>query len=303
MTLKNYTILYVEDNKDAQEQLKMILEDDVKEFYQAYNGKEGLALYKEKNPDIILTDINMPILDGLKMAKEIKDIDSQQPILIISSFDEKNNLLNAIEIMVDAFITKPIDMDILERKLKQVSKTLEHKREMQTKIDTLHNLAHYDTLTNIPNRFLFDIKLDQAISKATRHNNNVALFFIDLDNFKNINDAYGHKMGDKILIHVANNIKKVIRQEDTLARIGGDEFSLIIEDVSDKNYIDILAKKILNSVSTPLKYDNKTIDISCSIGISIFPLNCSSKDELIDLADHAMYKAKRGGKKDFSYHS
>jgi diguanylate cyclase (GGDEF)-like protein len=303
MALKNFTILYVEDNKDAQEQLKMILEDDVKEFYQAYNGKEGLAIYKEKNPDIILTDINMPILDGLKMAKEIKDIDSKQPILIISSFDEKDNLLNAIEIMVDAFITKPIDIDILERKLKQVSKTLKDRKEIQTKLDTLHNLAHYDTLTNIPNRFLFDIKLDQAISKATRHNSNVALFFIDLDNFKNINDAYGHKMGDKVLIHVTNNIKKVIRQEDTLARIGGDEFSLIIEDVSDKNYIDILAKKILNSVSTPLKYDNKTIDISCSIGISIFPLNSSSKDELIDLADHAMYKAKKDGKKDFSYHS
>jgi len=307
MPLKNLTILYVEDNIDAQEQLKMILEDDVKEFYQAYDGEEGLTLYREKKPDIILADINMPLLDGLEMAKQIKKIDPEQPILIISSFDDKETLLKAINIVIDGFIQKPIDIDMLETQLNKIAKNLHqrksHQNTREEEINKLYNLAHYDMLTKIPNRVLFDIRLKQAISNATRHNTNVALFFIDLDDFKNINDYYGHQAGDKILISIVNNIKKVIRSEDTLSRIGGDEFALIIEGVVEKSYVTSLAEKIVEASSVCIKQRNNEIYASCSLGISIFPDDTNDKKELIHFADVAMYKSKSSGKKNFSYYT
>jgi len=307
MLLKDFTVLYVEDNMDAQEQLKLILEDDVKEFYQAYNGEEGIAIYREKKPDIILADINMPILDGLEMAKKIREIDMEQPILMISSFDDKDTLLKALNVVVNGFITKPIDMEELESKLNKIAKNLKNKITTKNTYEKdrqeLYNLAHYDMLTKIPNRFLFDVRLKQAISNASRHDGSVALFFIDLDDFKDINDYYGYQAGDRILTRIANNIKRVIRNEDILSRIGGDEFALIIEGIDNKDYITTLAEKIVEASSVSIRHRNNDIYASCSLGISMFPQDTSSKDELIHFADIAMYKAKNAGKKYFAYYS
>jgi len=307
MLLNEFTILYVEDNLDAQEQLKMILEDDVKAFYQAYNGEEGLSLYKDKKPDIVLADINMPLLDGLEMTKRIRRIAPEQPILIVSSFDDKETLLKALNIVVNGFVTKPIDIEKLENQLNKIARNLKSKINTQInkekEINDLYNLAHYDMLTKIPNRFLFNIRLEKAISNASRHDSNVVVFFIDLDNFKDINDYYGHQAGDRVLISIVKNIKQVIRQEDTLSRIGGDEFALIIEGIISKEYITTLAKKIVKASSISIKHRTNTIYASCSVGISMFPQDSSSKDELIHFADIAMYKAKKDGKSGFSYYS
>jgi len=305
--LKNFTLLYVEDDKDTQEQMKMVLEDDVKEFIQAYNGKEGLELYKKKNPDIVLTDINMPQMDGLDMASEIKKIDKYKPIIVMSAFDDRSTLLRAIEAGIDYFTPKPIDIDILFDKLDIISQHLQNEldiKEMRKKeLDTLYNLAHYDTLTQIPNRMLFNIKLDQAISKANRDNSMFALFFIDLDNFKTINDTYGHASGDEVLKAVTNSIKKVIRVEDTFARISGDEFSLIVEGIKDVSCIDSLANKILKATATTINFQENSINMSCSIGISIFPKDATNKEELLHIADSSMYEAKRAKKGSYNIYS
>lgn len=303
--LENFTLLYIEDDLDAQERMKMMLEDDVKEFFQAYNGEEGLRVYEEKKPDIILTDINMPVLDGLSMAKEIKQKDKQQPIIVMSAFDDRKTLLEAINIGIDYFTPKPIDMDIVYDRLNTIAEHLQNKIDAQNakkrEMEELYALAHYDTLTKISNRFLFNIKLDEAINKAKRYNSKFTLFFIDLDDFKMINDTYGHAAGDKVLQSVSDNIKKVIRLEDTFARISGDEFSLIIENIDDKNYIDTLANKIIGAASTPVEFNDKTIHITCSVGISRYPKDSNSKEELLHLADIAMYKAKQQGKCNFAY--
>jgi len=303
--LENFTLLYIEDDLDAQERMKMMLEDDVKEFFQAYNGEEGLRVYEEKKPDIILTDVNMPVLDGLSMAKEIKQKDKQQPIIVMSAFDDRRTLLEAINIGIDYFTPKPIDMDIVYDRLNTIAEHLQNKIDAQNakkrEMEELYALAHYDTLTKISNRFLFNIKLDEAINKAKRYNSKFTLFFIDLDDFKMINDTYGHAAGDKVLQSVSDNIKKVIRLEDTFARISGDEFSLIIENIDDKNYIDTLANKIIGAASTPVEFNDKTIHITCSVGISRYPKDSNSKEELLHLADIAMYKAKQQGKCNFAY--
>ena len=129
------------------------------------------------------------------------------------------------------------------------------------------------------------------------------MFFIDLDDFKSINDTYGHKAGDIVLKSVAKNIKNIVRHEDTLARIGGDEFALIIEGTTDKNYLNVLAQKIVRAVSQPIEYKGVNLDVSCSIGISRYAKDCDTKEELVDFADDAMYKAKNAGKCNFLYYS
>jgi len=305
MIMKNFTLLYVEDDKNAQEWMKLVLEDDVKEFLQAYDGQEALEIYKEKKPDIILSDINMPVLDGLSMAETIKKQDKEQPILIMSAFDDRETLMRAINIGISYFIPKPIDMEKLLDKLNQVAQTIQYKLDAQKlkeqEIANLYNLAHYDNLTQIPNRFLFNLRFDEAISRAKRRKGVFTLFFIDLDNFKNINDTYGHAAGDAVLRSVSKNIKSAIRVEDTFARISGDEFSLIIEDIDDDTYINNLAEKILQATSIPINYHGEEINITCSVGVSRYPKDSDNKKELLYLADSAMYKAKELGKASYSY--
>ncbi|GEM_PF-1678922 len=306
MTLNELTLLYVEDDPETQERIKMLLEEDVKAFYQAYDGAEGLDLFKTLSPDIVVTDINMPQLDGLGLSKAIRQINKECPIILITAFDDKETLKKAIEIGVDAFITKPVDVEILYEKLEQIAQELKNKKELRIQKDremeNLFRLAHYDTLTNIPNRFLFEVKLDQAISRCNRQGGAVTLFLIDLDDFKEINDTYGHQAGDEVLRHVAKNILSVVRKEDTLARLGGDEFALIVENVIDQSYLDTLAKKIIESVSQPLQFKGKTLTFSCSVGIARYPQDCDEKDELYHCADVAMYKAKHLGKKGYAFY-
>jgi len=298
--LNNFTLLCVEDDLDAQKHIKMMLEDDFKELYMASDGLEGLKIFQEKNPDIIITDINMPNMDGLSMIKEIKKIDRSQPIVIISAFDDRENLLEAINMGGNGFISKPIDMDLLYKKLDCIAQTLQDNIEAQKlkdkEMSNLYKLAHYDTLTNIPNRFLFEITLDKAISKAKRDKKELAIFFIDLDGFKNINDTYGHEVGDIVLKTVSRNIKDVIRSEDTLARRSGDEFLLLVEGISSKDALELLAKKIIDASSQPIKHPGGVLSITSSIGISRFPYDADMADKLMHFADIAMYEAKKCGK-------
>ncbi len=163
--------------------------------------------------------------------------------------------------------------------------------------------AHHDALTGIPNRALFHDRLDQAMKKYKRHSAKIALFFIDLDGFKPINDTLGHEVGDKVLIEIASRLQNVTRNEDTVARIGGDEFTIIMENIHTKDDASMLAQKVLNALREALYIDGHTLHVSCSIGISLCPQDSIEGDELIVYADTAMYKAKDEGKDNFQFYS
>ena len=171
---------------------------------------------------------------------------------------------------------------------------LKEKQELQYK-------ANHDLLTELPNRFLFQDRLQHSIEKAKRNKTKIALFFIDLDHFKEINDSLGHHIGDQVLKESAQRIKRSVRAEDTLARIGGDEFTLIIEDLLDPNELESFAGKILHQLIQPITINDFSVTISCSIGISIFPDDADNDFELLQCADSAMYKAKESGRNRFSF--
>lgn len=163
----------------------------------------------------------------------------------------------------------------------------------------LQQMAHHDALTGLANRTLFENQLNQAISRADRQNKKVALLFIDLDRFKPINDEYGHEMGDKLLRIVAERLESRTREHDTVARIGGDEFVMIIEDISDMNSIESVAQQVVSLLCSPVVIDGIKISVGCSIGISLYPDHGTSSIELTRSADIAMYAAKSQSEKRF----
>ena len=162
-------------------------------------------------------------------------------------------------------------------------------------------LATHDPLTNLSNRLLLNDRLDHAINHAARFGKCISLIFCDLDNFKPINDTYGHNVGDEILIRVADYLKKTLRKEDTICRFGGDEFVILIEELDNFAYLDNILKKINNITNTPYVIDDYVISIGMSIGASIFPEDGINAEELIKSADDAMYKAKKQGKNRIEY--
>jgi diguanylate cyclase (GGDEF)-like protein/PAS domain S-box-containing protein len=170
--------------------------------------------------------------------------------------------------------------------------------------NTLQHLAHHDTLTGLPNRTLFFDRLNQAIAQADRTKDIIAVLFVDLDHFKPINDTFGHASGDLLLKQVSQRIQKCIRKGDTLARIGGDEFVVILMNVTDNQSAKKIASKILNSLSKPFRLQPKQeSSITASIGISMYPFDGQKAEVLLSSSDKAMYRAKNLGMNQYCFAS
>ncbi|NOQ82178.1 MAG: EAL domain-containing protein [Methylophaga sp.] len=162
--------------------------------------------------------------------------------------------------------------------------------------EKLSLIAHYDVLTQLPNRTLFADRFSQAVAHSKRTNSMLAICFLDLDNFKPINDNYGHDVGDQLLIKVANRIKATIREEDTASRQGGDEFTLLLRDIESFEQCEQLLKRIRDALAQPYIINDSPLKITGSIGVTIYPLDDADLDTLVRHADQAMYQAKLAGK-------
>jgi diguanylate cyclase (GGDEF)-like protein len=163
--------------------------------------------------------------------------------------------------------------------------------------------ATHDLLTMLPNRVLLNDRLDQALGKAIRRGGEVAVAFVDLDNFKSINDSFGHKVGDIVLSETAGRLLTAVRDSDTVARVGGDEFVLVIEDADGANEFSSLMTRLLPAVAAPIQSDGVAVSVTCSVGISRFPHDGRRADELIKHADIAMYRAKQSGRNTVEFYN
>ena len=167
--------------------------------------------------------------------------------------------------------------------------------------DNHERLALHDSLTGLPNRLLLRERMGQSLARAKRHHGQFAVLFVDLDDFKSVNDSYGHAVGDEVLRQIAANLQERVRDEDTVARIGGDEFVILSEHVQDDHGAKIAASRIQEAVAHRVvaqsnRSDLIHIQVTCSIGIALCPRDGDSLDDLINRADSAMYRAKRAGK-------
>jgi diguanylate cyclase (GGDEF)-like protein/PAS domain S-box-containing protein len=167
----------------------------------------------------------------------------------------------------------------------------------------LEYLAHFDVLTALPNRTLFFDRLDQLHVQAKRSKQSFALLFVDLDRFKYVNDTFGHHIGDLLLKETAVRFQSCIRESDTVARMGGDEFTVILSNIKNREDVEVVAEKIIVSIKQPYILENIDCSVSASIGISIFPNDNSDINKLIKMADIAMYHAKENGRNNFKFYN
>lgn len=180
-----------------------------------------------------------------------------------------------------------------------VQQDVSEKKELEREIQYL---AYHDVLTGLPNRVLFQDRMQQAISQAKRDKTKFALLFIDLDGFKDVNDMHGHAAGDRLLQIVADRLRACVREGDTVARLAGDEFTVLLRNVSEVKGLERVTRKILDSVSQSYNLGEYNATITASVGISLYPKHATGVEKLLAYADEAMYRAKQAGKDDFRFY-
>lgn len=171
----------------------------------------------------------------------------------------------------------------------------QHETEMENHQHILEDKAYYDALTQLPNRSLLFDRLAQAIARNARNQRVLAVCFVDLDNFKPINDAFGHDTGDRVLIEVARRLQASVRGDDTVARLGGDEFVVLLSEMENAQEAELAVDRLLLSLSEPLITGGKQINMQASIGYALYPDDSNDRESLLNLSDQAMYQAKSSG--------
>ncbi|MEN8304532.1 MAG: diguanylate cyclase, partial [Campylobacterota bacterium] len=252
-------------------------------------GKHITTLYLKEDFEILGENIEILKKNGehhitVRLVKKSQEvIDADLSLSLIK--DEKGNVVELVGYAQDITKRKRAEAELVRQK------------------DILEHQAHHDALTGLANRILFNDRLEQSLKKAKRSNTKVAVLFIDLDHFKEINDSLGHAVGDDILKIVTNRLNSTIRNEDSIARLGGDEFVVIIDGLMQGQNASLLAQKILTVLAKPVTLEGHMLYISSSIGISIYPDDGDSTDNLLKYADSAMYKAKAEGRNNFQFYS
>lgn len=413
--LKGVEVLVVEDDSTSALAISRALSICGAQVERAIDGCDGLKKFEQKNFPIVITDINMPGMNGLELVRRIKILDPDVQIIATSANSETNALLTAIELGFNEYFLKPIEISRLLLAVKRCRDTLEARQQLENEQEkfrtvvsclgegiaikdldyriiyqnsamteqfgdcvgkpcykifdfdapcpncptvkaledgqthsacrsyqregkTFHiessasllrdargvvtgsveiirdiserirneeairDLAFHDPLTGLPNRRLFQDRLQQAIATSRRYDLKFGLMYLDLDRFKMVNDTYGHEAGDQVLIEAGERIRSCCRRDlDTISRQGGDEFCIVFNDCGDHQSLAAIAEQLLRQFSKPFQINDDLVEVTTSIGISIFPDNGSEMKELEIAADRAMYAAKKAGKNTYRF--
>jgi two-component system cell cycle response regulator len=254
------------------------------------------AMHRENHYDLILLDLQMPGMDGFEVMEELKTIETDGYLSVLAVTAEPALKLRALQGGAKDFVSKPFDLaEVLMRVHNLLEVRLLHEAA-RSHAEKLESLALHDQLTGLANRRLLADRMSMAVAHARRYKSAMALVYLDLDGFKQINDTLGHGAGDILLKMVAKRLIGTVREEDTVARAGGDEFILVLWHISGRSYADTVARKVIEALSQPFDVEGNTVSITSSAGVGIYPVDGEDVDTLTKSADLALYEAKRGGK-------
>jgi diguanylate cyclase (GGDEF)-like protein len=314
------SILYVEDDPYVRESMSEILSLLCNHIETAENGKEGLETYlayHQKNGiffDIVISDILMPLCDGIAMSKEILEHNPDQEIIIISAQGESTGFIEMINMGISHFLPKPIQDTHLFNALYQVGKRLAVLREkasmeaeirnlnrqLEEKITALEKLAREDALTGIANRRYFYEKADLFLEQSKKEGTSLYIVVMDIDIFKQINDTYGHVVGDKVILFTAQTLLGIIDENSFLGRVGGDEFMMLFRNKPLDSVLEKM-RQIQQSINKEHTFKGVSLHFTVSMGIAQLRQEDLTIDDLIIRADQNLYKAKANGRNDIVY--
>lgn len=286
------TILIADDTK-ANIKILMELLGDSYDLLVAKDGKSAIEIACEENPDLILLDILMPKMDGFEVCKELKKNAklNDVPIIFLTAKTDEDSIETAYDLGGCDYVTKPFRPKELRAKVKREL----HLKKLQNELNLL---ASTDSLTKLYNRRYFTKVSNNILELLKRDKKNLSLIMMDIDKFKTINDSYGHKTGDNVLIKFAQILQQIQRKSDISCRFGGEEFVVLLPE-TDINGAESLAQKIREETEN-LKMeieDNKILQFTISLGVSSISIDTETNIEAaLNRADKALYKAKNSGR-------
>ena len=289
-------VVLADDDPSIRLMVRHVLESEDFDIVEASDGLEALKAVEKHHPALILLDAVMPGIDGFTTCQQIKDKGyTDIPVMMITGLDDDASVERAYEVGAIDFITKPIKWAVLKHRVKSVVAKVIAERKVKL-------LAYRDTLTGLPNRLLFADRLEQAVVRSERTRTSMALMLIDIDDFKLVNDSFGHDAGDKLIKAVGDLISKSLRRADTIARLGGDEFAVIIEGIDGPDDAISIADNLTTILEHNVRLDDQETYTSASIGIAVYPGDGKDARTLLKNSDTAMYRAKESGRHCFQFY-
>lgn len=293
-------VLLIEDNPgDArlvEEKLREATNGNFR-LYHVQRLEEALQHLKENSFDVVLLDLTLPDAQGVGTVTKVSSEYPSLPIVVLSGLSDETLAVQAVQVGAQDYLVKGQGNGAL------LTRSLRYAIERKQAEERLAYLAQYDHLTGLANRSLFKDRLNQALARSDRNQDLVALMFLDLDNFKVINDTLGHDAGDTVLQAVADRLNKCVRKTDTVARLGGDEFTIILEGLKKSEAPITVAQKIINSLAPPFHIGDREVFITTSIGITLYPLDANNSKDLLKFADRSMYRAKEKGCNNYEFYA
>lgn len=292
--------LLVEADESLSKQISALLRDPDRSRYKLVRCNSlasAIEKLDQKGIDSVLLSLELPDCPGVEAVRRMVAARPGIPIIALSQTEDEGLALFSVQAGAQDYLSgadlRPVSLR------RSISHAIERKRSEER----LSHIAHHDQLTGLANRVLLGERLGQALSRARRRGALVAVFFLDLDRFKAVNDTLGHDAGDELLRQVAQRLRGSVRETDTVARMGGDEFAIVLEELDRAEEATLLAQRVLNSFATPFKLNCGDVGTSTSVGIALFPHNGKGVEELLKCADSAMYRAKSMGRDNYQFFS
>ena len=296
-------VLVADDDPALRVLAQTALEEDGHTVAVAEDGEEACRVFADQAPDLVLLDVGMSVLGGFDACARLRRSTggAHTPILMLTQTEDAQSVARAYDVGATDFYAKPVNWRVLRERVKYM---LRAKRDA----DELLKLAHYDILTGLPNRMTFRTHLTRGLRLAEEQDRRLAVIFLDLDGFKEINDTFGHGFGDQILILVGDRLTHCLRAGDTLmrpkqpdatlvaSRFGGDEFTVCATGIQDVAAATHIADRIRDAFGGPFQLEGHESFVTASTGVSVYPFDGMDPDSLLKHADAAMYEAKARGR-------
>lgn len=310
-------VLIIDGDESTRKTLSLIFNKKGYKIETARTGKKALNKAEEGVFNVAVVDVMLPDIEGTELLTPLKKMHPDMDVIIIAGLASLESAMRSLNGGASAYFTKPLRLNemlaAIRKMLKKQYAEIEKRRsyqEMQQKLseskqeeEQLIYLATHDALTGLPNRALFHDRLSLELVRARRNKQKLAVMLLDLDHFKNINDGLGHTVGDRLLQLVGVRLANLLRKSDSVARIGGDEFLLLLPEIAWIKDATMIAQKVLEAIRKPFIFDGHRIKITASLGISVFPTGSKNAATLIRNADLAMYSAKDQGRNRYRFYS